>query len=553
MFTPKIKFFYTLLIFFIFTSCANIVTPTGGPKDETPPVILSSSPENFKTSFRHSEVVMQFDEYIQLTNPAQEVVISPAIEPPPKFVVKGKRLTIDLKEAVLDSNTTYTINFGDALKDVNESNPLSGFKYVFSTGDYLDSLTISGRVILAKEDKPAAKTLVLLHKNLEDTAFVKKKPFYFTLTDNDGSFLLENLRPGSYRLFALKDENQNYRYDLPNEEIAFHNEIIVLNDTASYAGITLAMFRESKPVPLQLSDSDASKTGYVRLFFSGSVENLKVISTVDSLPAEIIEANEKRDTFQVWFTRSLKEHQLRVIINDTVEKEITPRNLPEHIDSLKKQLPAFGFLSTENNVIEPSGPVLLTANRPLSSANFEAVYVLRDSPELRLVPDEIKLKSLREVEMSFKRQPGLAYKIVFPAGTFTDYLEQTSDSVDWAGTVKKPEDYGTISLRVNGLENQNYVMLLTMESKGESKPVFEKSFIGNFETKLEFLQPGSYSILIVYDVNANGKWDTGDFLNGIQPEKTYRHQERVNVRANWEMEAELNLKGESGKKKIMKD
>lgn len=207
----------TVMLLLLGVSCANQVAPTGGPKDVTPPKVLGSYPLNKSTNFKESKVRILFDEYVVLDNPAQQVVISPPMVPFPSFKIKGKELVIEFEDS-LRSNTTYTINITAAVKDLTESNVLPDFQYVFSTGDYLDSFIVTGRVVEAEKGELIEGVLVMLYNVLEDSVVYKEKPYYFGRTNKDGSFLIENIKGGQYKVFAVKDENFNLKYDLPNEK-----------------------------------------------------------------------------------------------------------------------------------------------------------------------------------------------------------------------------------------------------------------------------------------------------------------------------------------------
>jgi len=522
----------------LLASCANIVTPTGGPKDTQPPKVVEAVPANLSTRFTGNKITVTFDEYVKLDNPSQEIVISPAIEPEPKIQANRKRLEIEFKGAVLDSNTTYTFNFGMSLKDVNESNVLNNFQYVFSTGGAVDSLTVSGKVMSAKDDKPADKILVMLHRQWNDSALLTKKPFYFTRSGSDGSFYFTHIAHGKYRLYALKDENFNYIYDLPNEEIAFQES--VLNVDSNLTGIRLNLFHEEREMPLKRIGLDDNRQGYIRLIYSKGVDTIAVNSAADGLSIAIPEYNNTRDTITAWYTRAVKDNRLRLIVNKDSVEEITAFNVPDDADSLKRMFSKFSLV-TRDSLIAPQGIIAVTLNHPAMKAEFSRWVVQQDSLRTGVAPPKIKFTegSLRRMELDFQRKPGTKYTIIFPAGMFTDYFGNTSDTLTLRVKTKTPEDYGSLKLSVTGQENQQYVMQM-IEAKS-SAIVNETAFGGTAILNFPQVMPASYELLIIYDANANGRWDTGNFLRHIQPEKTYRHPDKINVKANWEMEAELKI------------
>ncbi len=519
-------------------SCANIVAPSGGPKDETPPKVAEATPPNESTRFTGNKITIEFNEFIQLTNPAQEIIISPAIKPEPKIYTRAKKIVIDFKKAVLDSNTTYIINFGDAVKDFNESNPLPGFSYVFSTGDELDSIAFSGKVMLAKDDLPAEKVLVMLYKQLDDSTVMLNKPYYFDRTNERGEFDFHHIKNGTYRLFALKDENYNFLYDLPNEQIAFIDTNFVVHD--SIGEIRLKMFLEDRKGTLQRLSYDESRKGALQLLYSLPVDSIAVKSPHDSLPVGMIDINEGNDSIIVWYTRALPADSLVIVVNDTMKETLTLRNIPENLDSLKASLGKPALLLTKDRLINPDGVVRLNFNHPMVKADLEKLIIEQDSPALAIAVDTIVLSRM-SIELGFNRQPGADYTITFPAGMLMDHLGQVNDTIIWKGRVRTAEDYGSLKLTVTGSPEQHYLLQL-LDRNGAA--IGEQSaFSGSTTLDYKKLRPGSYDVKIIYDSNNNGKWDTGNYLQRIQPERTYRHPEKIGIHANWEVEVELKLAG----------
>ncbi|MDZ4844438.1 MAG: Ig-like domain-containing domain [Chitinophagales bacterium] len=520
----------------LLASCANIVAPTGGPKDEQPPKIVGESSANYSTRFTGNTIAIEFDEYVQLNNPSQEIVISPAIEPEPKFSIKGKRLTIEFK-GTLDSATTYTIAFGEALKDANESNTLSGFKYVFSTGEELDSLFVKGKVTIAKSDNPADKVLVMLYKETTDSIVFQKKPFYFTKTDSEGRFSLENIRVGEYKIFALKDENFNYLYDLPNEEIAFAE--LPIRVDSSNAPIPLFLFKEDRKQPLKVLSKDDSKQECFKMILSGKAESVELFALNNTIPAGITEYNATRDSVTVWYTRPWKAETARLLLNNEIADTFSVRSAITGRDSLKNKLSELTLLS-RRETYHPADKIFVLLNRPAQSADFTNIMLEQDSPQIELKYNLIHFTDSvqRKIEIDFIRKPGTAYTVRFPKGTFKDYFGLTNDSLEWNVVTKKQEDFASLKLTVSGNENTNYILQLLGDNESVA---IEKIFSGKAVFQFNDLLPGSYQPLLIYDTNKNGKWDAGDYILKAQPEKTYRHPEPINLRANWEMEVELRL------------
>jgi len=244
------KLFFISIIFY---SCAQVVPLTGGDKAVTPPKVVSSSPENKSVNFHEKMIVIKFDEFIQLKNLSQQLIISPVMDEVPKITVKGKELIIKI-ESDLEENTTYNFNFGQAIVDLHESNPLPNFKYVFSTGAILDSLTYSGKVADAFDLDPVEKVNVMLYKDLEDSIPLISQPYYLALTDKSGNYSLSNLAAGTYRVFALKDINYNYIFDLPQEKIAFKSSPVTIDSSST--NHMLHLFEQDTKIQFEISWSD---------------------------------------------------------------------------------------------------------------------------------------------------------------------------------------------------------------------------------------------------------------------------------------------------------
>lgn len=236
--------------FLLFSSggCASVVPPSGGPRDSLPPVILEVDPPNLTTNFNSNRITIQFDEYVELENPFQNLLIAPTPKRFPDVRRRLKTLVINLKDT-LEENTTYVFNFQDAIKDVNEGNKAKDLLYVFSTGDYFDSLQLSGNIKVARTAKPDSTLTVLLHRNLEDSAVVKERPRYVTRVDSTGTFLFRYLPPGSYRLYALKDESGTFLYNDRTQLFAFSDSVIVLKGGEQHDPVRLYAYAEEEVPP----------------------------------------------------------------------------------------------------------------------------------------------------------------------------------------------------------------------------------------------------------------------------------------------------------------
>jgi uncharacterized protein (DUF2141 family) len=544
-------FRYTIVGFVLLlfgTSCANQVAPTGGPKDVTPPKVLGSYPLNKSTNFKESKVRILFDEYVVLDNPAQQVVISPPMVPFPSFRVKGKELIIEFQDS-LRSNTTYTINITAAVKDLTESNVLPDFQYVFSTGDYLDSFIVTGRVVEAEKGELIEGVLVLLYDVLEDSVVYKEKPYYFGRTNKDGSFRIENLKGGKYKVFAVKDENFNLKYDLPNEKIAFWPDPISVSEVPLLP-LELRLFQEEVK-SLQLIETFTSSRGFNQFIYSMPVKKVDIKPLLDTanFSGSIIEYNVSRDTVSHWYLYNTNGRSiLLVTANDTLTDSVSVKSPLFTNDSLYK-IGKPGLLtasskmkrSTAPDVLELDRPFEFELNRPAQKVDDSKVYVLEDTINA-VVPTVYFADSVkRKVAIGFSWKPGSHYKIVFLDSAIIDSYGLKSDSIGFEVIARKPEDYGAVTITVDSLEpSQQYLLEARI---GDAMPVVVVVITGTtkFSKKYEKLVPGAYKVRIVRDANFNKQWDTGSYNQSRQPERVYMHPTPIDLKPNWEIEVEIEM------------
>jgi hypothetical protein len=487
-----------------------------------------------------------FDEYIVLDNPAQQVVISPPMVPFPSFRIKGKELIIEFQDS-LRSNTTYTINITAAVKDLTESNVLPDFQYVFSTGDYLDSFFVSGRVVEAEKGEYSEGVLVLLYDVLEDSVVYKEKPYYFGRTNKQGEFRIENMKGGKYKVFAVKDENFNLKYDLPNEKIAFWPGPISVSEVP-LPPFELRLFQEEVK-NLQLIETFTSSRGFNQFIYSMPIQTVRIQPLLDTVnfSGSLIEYSVSRDTISHWYLYNTNGRSiLLVTANDTLTDSVSVKSPLFTNDSLYK-IGKPGLLtgtskikrSTAPDNLELGQPFVFELNRPVQSIDDSKVYMLEDTVNA-VVPNVYFSDSVnRKVAVSFTWKPGAHYKIVFLDSAITDRYGLKSDSIGFEVTARKPDDYGAITITIDSLlPNQQYLL----EARyGDGLPIISEVVTGTakFSKKYEKLVPGNYKVRIIRDANFNKQWDTGSYSQGRQPERVYMHPTPVDLKPNWEIELEI--------------
>ncbi len=283
--TRRNSFYYIWLIGFplIFGYCAKMGSITGGPKDEDPPEVVGSKPENYSTNFTGNRIEITFNEFISLNNVNQELIISPPLKGKPDIRLRGKTIQINL-EGDYRENVTYTLNFGNSIEDVNERNILENFEFVFSTGNSLDSLSVEGAIVNSFNLQPSEDPfIIMVYDNLDDSIPMKEIPVYIGRSDKKGNFRINNMKADTFRIFALKDLNYNYIYDLPNEMIAFYDSLIYLfpdslltkvpvNEKKSYSDSLHILLDDT----IQIKEPELDST----VFTHDSTDQIPVLKTV---------------------------------------------------------------------------------------------------------------------------------------------------------------------------------------------------------------------------------------------------------------------------------
>ena len=532
-----------LLHCFFILSCAQITTPTGGKKDTTPPEIHTATPPNFSKNFHAKEITIKFNEWIQpLTNPKSQVIISPNIEPFPKIDIARNELTIKFKDT-LQANTTYNIFFDDNIKDNNEGNVLPGYKFLFSTGNFIDSLTVKGKV-QTMLDKIPDNTFVLLYKEKEDSAFTKKRPFYIAKVDNSGSFSLENIKEGSYRIYALSDKNGNYYYDLPTEAIAFTDSMTSINSNIDYINLELFLPEDSI---LRIFDYDKIvKGGILHLAF-----NKEISFTKDEITATTIENKEITPVaFQDKEPKKMTIY-LPKLSKDTNNLSLVIKHNGRLVDTLHiktesknfKQ-PVLFFTDTtfykSLNILE-SNPLKLTTSFYGLEKPDTSKMILIDSNKVKIPfhvsPDE----DLQTFAFSAKWMPGMRYQFTILDSALVDLVGNYNKLQKFSFLATSAKKAGNLLITyMLPQKNHAYIALL----KDNSGKVLDKRILRDSQTvKINYgLQlAGTYSVEIIDDVNDNGIWNTGSFANKTLPEKIYKELKPIMIKENWDAEETIKV------------
>lgn len=507
---------YTAIILqLILLGCAQVESLSGGPKDTTPPRLDSNSisPKNKSVFFDAKTIEFKFNEFIVLDNPTENVVISPSVKGKPILKAVNKKLTIDLSEVELESNTTYTISLNGAVKDYTEGND-SLYQYVFSTGSFLDSLEISGTIEDAFTNKPLKNVSVFLYNEMDDSVIVNQIPKYFVRSNEQGIFHFQNLKPGDYKIAAVDDRNKNLKYDLfSDEKMGYFNGSIPLIDTNLQAD-KIRLFS-----PAFLSEKIQAEYEFPgKLMVWSSVFN--ELTQIDFIEGEMQkDADLSNDTLQVFWSKEYGAKKTKFIIDN---RDTLTRNLHMHND--------FKF-QVENNVfpvMNAFDTLRIFPNLPAKLGDVKEIECYKED-SLVDIPFKVQANGLLEFDAGF--DTGTSYKIILPEGLFTSMYDSLSPADTISFTMRRKEYYGNLFLKTK-IEKQGFFELVNFENK----VVFKQP--KSTEFSVQNLAPGRYQLRFIVDENNNQQWDTGDYFKKLQPEKVIYYNEEITVRSNWDIELE---------------
>lgn len=582
-----------LLAAFLLGSCARMGQPDGGWYDETPPRIMGAAPADKGTNVKSQKISIFFDEFIQIENATEKVVVSPPQLETPEIVASGKRIRIELLDS-LKPNTTYTIDFSDAITDNNEDNPLGNYTYSFSTGDAIDTLEVSGKVLQAQDLEPVKGILVGLYSDLSDTAFTTKPMLRVSRTDGSGRFVIKGVAPGTYRVYALQDADGNYLFNQKSEMLAFSQEKIVPSfkpdvrqdttwidslriksiDRVGYThflpdDIVLRAFNEVMTDRYFLKAERREPESFT-LFYSygGEMPQVRGLN-FQSDDAFIIESTEKQDTITYW----LKDTAL--VNQDTLRVELTYHmtdslgKLVEQIDTLdilsrishekrqkdlerereewqKKQdrakkrgepydsiMPpkALAIGVKAPSELDPDKNIPFTFNTPLASVDTAAIHLYSKHDTLWYnAPLEFNHVRGREYELRGEWRPDIEYSLEIDSAAFVDIYGKVSPPFKQGFKVKSFDEYGTLLLNIPTMTDTTIVVQLLDAGDKIIKEVTTNQGVAEFY----YVSPSTYYVRMYIDSNRNGEWDTGLYSANRQPETVCYFPKEIEIRAKWD-------------------
>lgn len=528
--------------------CAQQVGPTGGPKDTAPPKIVESEPENFSTGFKGNNIIIRFDEFVQLKDLNSKLIISPPLKENPVFRIRGKALEISFEDT-LYPNTTYNFQFGDGIVDINESNILDSNRFVFSTGDKLDSLFIYGKVKNAFDLKPEKKVLVMLYREFEDSLPYKSRPIYFAKTTDDGSFRIQYLREGQYKMFALKDGNSNYLYDLPEEAIGYNEAPLSAGDTVE----SEVMFFKEDQLKQMLVRGYAEHFGKIVFVFAKAAEKVKIVLLNHPTDKSwyVGELTPGKDSLVYWLTHAKDMDTLKLQvwddkeIMDTVEI-ILPQKEEKGIKKLKSLQPSFPeklILSTNvrgGQAFDLFSPLIIEAQNPVAVYTVENIFLVEKKDTIKFTIASADL-SKRKYRVEYKWKENTDYTLFIPPAAFTDIYGLPNDSLNISFKTRKTEEYGTIILKIKNEDITPGIQYIVQLMDKSENIIQEKILQRGSELKFEKVLVSSYKLKMIFDRNKNGKWDTGNYLKKIQPEKVIYYSDKVELKPKFDLDIEWKL------------
>ncbi|MBK9984797.1 MAG: Ig-like domain-containing protein [Saprospiraceae bacterium] len=512
---------------FCLYACASPKAPTGGLKDSKPPVIIEKeSTPNKQTNFHEKEITILFDEWITMKDVYTQLVVSPLMPHDPDIKQKGKGIIIRLPDS-LKAETTYTINFGNSIADLNEGNILENYSFIFSTGDNLDSIRLTGIVTNALTLKPADGVWVMLYPVGEDSAVYKRKPEYLAKTNKDGRWTMSNVRGDSFNIVALKDDNQNFLYDQEGELFGWR-------DSTVFTSQPLVQISELRVFPRE-------NRNVIKEIFNVAPGRLKVVINAPypkQVPVFVPAIDSSMmiwdgDTLQVYYNPAKNYGGYAILENDSTK--IKASSSPSLVNK-----PAGIRISSVR--LRPGSQVSIISELPLLSVDTSRIKLSQDS--FGIIPYKIEkdIHDIRRFDLSAGWIEKMRYHLTLLPGAITDYWGRSNDTVKQILFVTGPDQYGDLTMTIDGLDSsKQYVLLIKAGEQISDTFVIEHQSATQLVKK--GLSPGKYTLELIEDLNQNGVWDTGDYHKKRQPERKMIFMPD-NLRAGWELEAKVtwNLK-----------
>jgi len=587
------RLFLISALIIIISACAKISSPSGGPRDRLPPVVVKSDPVNGARNFRGNKLAIVFNEYVVLDNISEKFMVSPPMKKKPRVFIKGKGVDVEFDDKLKDS-TTYTFYFQDAIKDLNEGNVLQNYQFVLSTGPVIDSLSVTGNIYKSFNLEVPEKTLVLMYRELADSAVVKHIPEYISRVDLNGYFRIDNVRPGTYRLYGLKDLDNSKNYNSLDEEFAFMDSTVVITPEKNFIplppvvkdttiikkGINkkAASVKDTTTVRKGINKEPEPVTliGEYRLFQFAAQKKLHYLSKSNrdlkyqmlyilSLPPDSMkfefyipgvdnkayfsEPSRNRDSLKIWLTDSslYSKPQIETIVRypytdtlgtlgykqDTILMRFLPPRAPKVI---KIKRTVFTF---ESNILsgslKPGQTIVFNSKTPFRQPDlsriqlYELIQTTRQNVPFQLVKDST---NSCKYYLKTKLAEGKKYLFIADSASFGNIYNEYSDSIGVKFSIKDSELYSKLTLEVKNYKGDRIIQLLDKTEKLVAETYMKK----DGKVVFPLLETGFYRVRVIYDLNGDGKWTTGNFTAGRQPEPVSYYPGEIEFKPGWELE-----------------
>jgi len=524
----KLKIYAIILVAllgFTLSNCAKRGRPTGGKKDSIPPLLVHAIPPNKSINFTAKKIKISFDEYIKLKDVNKQLVVSPPLKNTPIITPVGtasKFISLKILDT-LQPNTTYTFNFGNSVVDNNEENKLERFKYVVSTGTYIDSLKVTGKVYDAfnqKTDEDITVALYEVNKQFNDSIIYKEKPTYVTSTiDTTTNFEIENIKAGNYLLVALKQPTKNYIYHPKQDEIGFYKNVISVPTDTTY---DIPLFKEVLAFKM-IKPKEVSK-GHLIFGYEGNPKKLK-LELLNSKPNNFKKVKyfeENKDTLNYWFNNIQADSLVFKVSNNIYIDTFSVKLRTSKQDSLK-------ISNITKSVLDLRDTFAIKTNIPIVSIDTSKIKLLMDSLNVKYTPilDESKTKLYLNFEKKFEKK----YTVNLLPNAIQDIFENINDTLKYRFSTKNIDSYGNVNLTISNVRSPIIIQLLTDKNVIVATKYISKTETLNFKN----LPPKTYLVRAIFDDNNNGIWDTGNFLEKKYPEKVQYFDKELKLRANWDL------------------
>jgi hypothetical protein len=587
------RLFPISVLIVIISACAKMSSPSGGPRDRQPPVVVKSDPAGRAKNFRGNKVAIFFDEYVVLDNINELFMVSPPAKKKPRVYIKGKAVEVEFANKLKDS-TTYTLSFQDAIKDLNEGNILKNFSFVFSTGPQIDSLSVTGNIYNAFNLEIPEKTVVLLYRELADSAVVKHLPDYTSRVDLSGYFRIDNVHPGTYRLYALKDLDNSNNYNNRDEEFAFMDSIVVITAGKNYIP-PLTVVKDTAKVKMAITriteaikDTTTGKTGenkatepaalsgeyklyqfaaqkkshYLTKYNRDLKYQLNYVLSIppDSMRFDVFipgvddksyfsEPSRNRDSLRIWLRDSTLFSQSQIVtiarypftdsLGSLGYKQDTLRMSFQTPRPVKVKKPKKTIFTFESNIasgsLKPGQTIAFKSTTPFREPDLSKIqlYEMLDSTRKPL-PFSLVKDSANSCKYYLKTKlvEGKKYLFVANKASFGNIYNEYSDSVGAKFSIKDPELYSKLTLDIKNYTGNRIIQLLDKTEK----------LVAQIQMKIDakvvfpLLENGMYRVRVIYDLNGDGKWTTGDFTSGRQPEPVSYYPQELELKGGRELD-----------------